>query len=421
MNNSNDPWLENERQIASREKSRKPYVYVTLQGPDDGGDFGPNTPGTRTGGIQEALHYAHENCRDIYIHGGRGGLHAGVGYPDNIYTLEETLYVPWSQDFKMDGGNYLLHYKGTSGDAVVIDSQMNCRYHFGLIVTEANGAGVRIKPTTAGPDDMVVVVGSVFDFSAVVSHGTGIMLDSSQGSIAQSVFIAEETNTMMRGVYLTGRAVANNIIRVMFINQNHATGDAVGLQLGDSESTNISNNRIEMSFHAPRGVYLDRETMKYTAPKDFIPPTGAIGAQIFGRNNLMYLNFNGKRSPGRDIVFEEPARDNTTFLYNLPNGLTNNARYPNNRIIPNWTVGYGVDTPPVPDSNETLVNRSCFTVEILILNSGKVSSWSLADVEGREQVVNAGLFAGQTVLLEPGDRIGFEYSEPPAWRWKALR
>lgn len=33
----------------------KPIVYVTVNGPYDGGDFGPHTTGTTTGGIQEAL------------------------------------------------------------------------------------------------------------------------------------------------------------------------------------------------------------------------------------------------------------------------------------------------------------------------------------------------------------------------------
>ena len=42
----------------------RPFVYVTLEGPDDGGDFEPSTPGTRTSGIQEALDYAIANCRD---------------------------------------------------------------------------------------------------------------------------------------------------------------------------------------------------------------------------------------------------------------------------------------------------------------------------------------------------------------------
>ena len=57
---------------------RKPYVLVTLEGPEDGGDFGPHTPGTKTSGIQEALDYAHAHCRDVFIFGGRGGVHAGT-------------------------------------------------------------------------------------------------------------------------------------------------------------------------------------------------------------------------------------------------------------------------------------------------------------------------------------------------------
>ena len=35
----------------------KPFVTVTPNGPDDGGDFGPNTPGTQTAGIQEAINF----------------------------------------------------------------------------------------------------------------------------------------------------------------------------------------------------------------------------------------------------------------------------------------------------------------------------------------------------------------------------
>ena len=39
------------------ELNRMGYVVVTPQGPEDGGDFGPLTPGTKTAGIQEALNY----------------------------------------------------------------------------------------------------------------------------------------------------------------------------------------------------------------------------------------------------------------------------------------------------------------------------------------------------------------------------
>jgi hypothetical protein len=161
--------------------------------------------------------------------------------------------------------------------------------------------------------------------------------------------------------------------------------------------------------------------MRYTAPDNFVPPDDAIGVQVFAQNNLLTFGFNGKRSPGTDLVFEEAARDNTVFLYNLPNGLTNNACYPNNRVVPNWTEGFNVKTPPFPNSGEVLVNRSSFTVEALILRNGKISQWSLADVNDQAQDIPSGLFVGQSILLEPGDQVRFDYTEPPAWRWRALR
>ena len=86
---------------------------------------------------------------------------------------------------------------------------------------------------------------------------------------------------------------------------------------------------------------------------------------------------------------------------------------------------------------------------MLIVSAGQVTEWSLGDsgstaqgVPGnlslvdnlsgtppellpprprQEQLIGAGLHAGQTFILEPGDRVKFVYTEAPAWRWKALR
>jgi hypothetical protein len=434
-------------------EKRKPYVYVTLQGPDDGGDFGPNTPGTRTGGIQEALDYAHANCRDVYIFGGRGGLHAGVGVPDNVYTLDETLRVPWSQDFRLDGGNYVLHHTQDSGDAVVIDSQMNCRYKLGLIVTQSKGAAVRIKPETPGPDDFVVVTASVFDFSALCSHGTGLVIDSSNGPIINSQIVAEETNTLGRGVYVTdGGAknwISNNLIHVVYNQQYHATGDCVNLEVGDPGSDHVVHNRFDMSMHAPKGAFFDETTKRYTTPAGFEVPEDAVGAEINAQNNLFTLVAYGKRAPGKDIIFQPGARENTVFALNLPNGVTSNARIPTNRIIPNWPVGFGVSTPPLPPSGEYITNTTPYTVQALILTAGEVSEWTLVEAErmaaptpfnlsivenlkqaqsptgsampGTSQTITAGLFPGQSIILEPGEKVAFTYEEAPAWRWKVLR
>jgi len=45
----------------------KKIITITPNGPDDGGDFGPNTPGTTSGGVNEALAYAQANGIDIIL------------------------------------------------------------------------------------------------------------------------------------------------------------------------------------------------------------------------------------------------------------------------------------------------------------------------------------------------------------------
>lgn len=46
------------------------YVVVSPSGPTDGGDFGNDTPGTQTGGLQEAFNTAVALGKDVYIVGG---------------------------------------------------------------------------------------------------------------------------------------------------------------------------------------------------------------------------------------------------------------------------------------------------------------------------------------------------------------
>jgi hypothetical protein len=94
------------------------------------------------------------------------------------------------------------------------------------------------------------------------------------------------------------------------------------------------------------------------------------------------------------------------------------------------------------------VNTTCFWVEVLITEAGQVSSWTLAEAEylpqylphnlslvdnlrhpprpvppsppPETQTIHAPLFPGQTITLEPGEKIQLTYTQPPSWRWKAL-
>ena len=414
--------LAEHKQPSTSEEGPKPYVYVTLGGPEDGGDFGPKTPGTKTGGIQEALDYAHKHHRDVYVWGGRCGVYQGKPDCGGVYELQETLEIPWNQDFRMDGGHYILNYSRKTGDAVVIDSQMNCRYKLGLIVSASSGAGVRIAPRTPGPDDITVVEASEFEFAAVCSRGTGIVLSATEGPIVNSRIFAEETNTGKRAVFLTGtRGIINNSIEVMYNNQYHAIAPCTCLQVGDVDSKNIHHNRFQMSVYAPVGLYLDPATKQFAILEDSEIYKETTGARIFAQNNQFSLSFYGReRTPGTDIVFEASAKDNTVRASNLPNGITNHATTPTNRVVLSNPAGFSVNTPSFPASGETVVNRSSYPVDIFILSAGEVREWTIADAEGNSQTLRAGLTSGQTFRLEPADSVAFTYQKRPAWRWKAV-
>ncbi len=379
------------------------YVLVTPNGPEDGGDFGPRTTGTRTSGIQEALDHAKGNRKDLYIAG--GGLtepfKGGVGY-----QLQETLRIPWNQNWRLDGGEYWLTYAGESGDGVVIDSQMNCRIKLGVVVNSRSpGAVVRICPTSKGPDNFRCAVASTFQFNALVGAGdvwgkggavqrsTGLLMDASGGPISGNKVQVREINACDVGVHLT-QGCSGNDIEATWI---HLTN--LGLRIGDEGSPNVRGNTIKA------GISGDLK--------------GTKGVQIFGQRNLLTINAHGN-DPGQNMIFEETARDNLIIALDLADGFTNRAAIPTNRIIPACPVEFSLATPPIPASGEEVVNRYPYTVLVRIVRPGRVTGWIEKDANGASEAFQGNLFVGQTLVLSPGQGIIFTYDEPPAWRWKAV-
>jgi hypothetical protein len=156
---------------------------------DNTGDFGPATPGTKTAGWQEALDYCVANARDLYVKGGFGGRKA-------IYHIDDTIRFPAAQDFRVDGGIYVINFKGPDPavDAVRIDSAMNCEYHLGLIVYGGKGAGLRIKPEKPVPiDGFPVVIETQINSQGIADPapftagprdaGTGLVIDASVAGV----------------------------------------------------------------------------------------------------------------------------------------------------------------------------------------------------------------------------------------------
>lgn len=294
-------------QEPARSDRARNQIVVSPNGPDDGGDFGPHTPGTKTSGIQEALNAAKAQAKDVYL---AGGSWTAEKTTPVVYNLNTTLHIPWMQNFRLDSGHCVLNYTQQTGDAVVFDSQMSCSYRFGLIVSLSEGATVRMKPTTPGPDRFKVITSTEFVFNALVGGGgawpggeaynneldksrrwigTGLWLDASEGPIDGNKITVLETVGCAVGLLLTN-AVTRNTIEETNI---HLCRDHI--RVGGPEDAKPRDNRIEafMDCHG-------------------IDPSS--GAQIFGSCNLLTLS--ARPFPkGPQLILEKGASDNVVILH----------------------------------------------------------------------------------------------------------
>lgn len=390
--------------------SNRNTLVVTPNGPDDGGDFGPKTPGTKTSGLQEAFLAAKEQGKDLYLSG--GSWTADKTTPI-VYFLQETLHIPWMQNFRMDGGHCVIHYSKKTGDAIHLDSQMSCYYRFGILVSESDGAVVRMRPDTQGPDRFRVLTTTELHINALVGGGgawpggeahnstlnpeqrwigTGLMLDATPGPIDSNKIHVVEIVGCHRAVHMVGACTHNEIdVTLAHLSRTH-------LEIGDKSGTPVNKNRI-------------------TAHCDSQGIAGAVGARIFGKNNLLTLS-TARTSPGGDVIFEEPAMGNLVIGIQLSNGITNHSTSADNRVIASGSQGFLLSPPAVPASGVEFTHRESYPVEIRIIAPGQVKQWRQTDAKGKAQTYKGPLFAGMTISLEPGDRLWMEYDDPPSWTWK---
>ena len=373
------------------------YVLVSPNGPDDGGDFGPNTPGTTTSGIQEALIYAQANSRDVYIVGGgtAGDLSTQISY-----DLDSTLYVPVGRNWRIDGGDYRLVYTSTSGSALFIDSQTNSFLKFGLVIggQSSDQPIVNVQPITAPVSGSIGCSGNTFEFAGILGNGgvdgtdgIGLLLDGSASSagVCNNSFYIGMIQWCDTAIYLKDNCNLN-MFESPFIHLSQT-----GIQIGSASSPLIHGNQF--SGHVTNC------------------PTGV---QVFGKQNLFMVNITNAMA-NQGIIFETSAVENFFVNGILPEGFTNNATNPTNRIIKTGVLGYGFSTPSVPASGIDVVNTFPYPVEVQIVTAGQVSAWTVTDANGTFQTFNNGLFVGQRFGLNPGYKVRFTYTQAPTWRWMA--
>jgi hypothetical protein len=216
------------------------------------------------------------------------------------------------------------------------------------------------------------------------------------GPISNNKIFVREPIASNTGILLTGGTIQNNEIEGVF--------------------THICNNLLVVN------------TGSYNTIKALVTPNGVTGTTPIGANlaggeqNTYYLTWPETFAAGQSLIFGANARDNVVYASNLAaNGITNNATWPTNRVIPLGRIGYGVGTPAFPSSGQPLKNVSSYTVAATIATAGVVTQWQLSDAAGTTQTVNAGLYPGQEIFLEPGETVTFTHTGAATWNWRTIR
>ena len=211
---------------------RPGYYVVSPLGPDDGGDFGPHTPGTRRPVCRKRSTPASATARPLHRRGAAGRLPE----PRRRLPAPGHAPIPWMQDFRCDGGEAVLQYTQPTGDAIVMDSQdelrLQVRPHGRSSGDNPNGAYLRVKPQTAGPDGLVAVVTCRVAMNSSWSAGspgwrktnsspTATASSSTRRRAASTATRYSSTSRRLRrGIYLTAPgpqpAVLNNWVRCPF-------------------------------------------------------------------------------------------------------------------------------------------------------------------------------------------------------------
>jgi len=116
----------------------KKFVTITPNGPDDGGDFGPNTPGTTSGGVNEALAYAQANGIDIILTPDRV-IFVGQGTNKNLeinLNGQGVSLIPEDANLDVDSVGNLHLNSGANGNSLLLSYDISQPVFF---ATKVNG------------------------------------------------------------------------------------------------------------------------------------------------------------------------------------------------------------------------------------------------------------------------------------------
>lgn len=187
---------------------------------------------------------------------------------DGLYFLTSTLNFPVLQDFEFDAGFAGFQYVPTTGDGIVFDSCMNCRFNFGEVHSGSgtSGATIKLNPTSDMFGDTAILT-SIFRFGAASNtSGDAIVLKPGDGRIIHNQIFCEELLDSVRGFFIddisgSGSVVLNDIHLKAWNDDNPIQiGEPIPTVLlhmdGDDESTTFTDE-MGHTFTAQGAAQID--------------------------------------------------------------------------------------------------------------------------------------------------------------------
>jgi hypothetical protein len=444
----------------------KPYITVSAKGiknglsdiPNDGADFGPDTPGTQTYGLAEATYYQYYiNYKKIILMPGIYWIRAQIPLYPRTYiegsqnwgtenntsqpstTQMSTLYLTTNL-----GTNTVMPFTGwtSSNEYLMSITLKNIHFDAGGHTAKA-WIDFSVLPEGANTsilEDLWFGNGQNMTYDLILDHAEEVRLIRSRGTT--NISVAPYGGS----AYIRGGSAGNIVVGAGLMRIE-------GVCIGGSVILNGGNYGGSLAAPAIPITYLDSVWFNQLPASPFYIGSSNRTQYVYCNNCHFDLNQNngspypifslasGVSSGSVYAVFNNISVGSSNIASSgfvpipmFASGITGRVIVNNFKVdqttlkVPavfsdwqNWLADYNpkdnasifsITTPAVPASGTAITNTYPFAVDIYITNAGSVSSYQINNI-----TFSAGLSVGQKITLAPGWSLTLTYTTAPAWSW----
>jgi hypothetical protein len=379
------------------------YDGPTAIAPDGTTICSPSS-GSTTYCLQETLTYAKTNHSNVMCQPGGG----------SVWNVSTTITIPAYQNWVIDCQGPTLNYTSSTGDFIVVDSQINSRIALGTVVSGSSGVCVHLLPQNMPGDPVISISDTEIFINAISSNGTigttGLSIDGANGTITWNTIRVLSIGSFPNNVVVPNTAHTTNYNNIYLEHiQTPVSGTTTGINVGASASLNKW-----------WGIGIDGTSN-----------TSAKGIITAGSNDFWYgLTLINLPTTGNGITLSASAMANEFRINFWSGALTNSATTTTNRFFIagmdagsfcDLKLGFCVTTPSVPLTATNVKNGNVWPVIVTFLTAGGGGTYLVEDAEGNAGT-GAAWAAGTQVYLNPGEIIQLGYSgAAPTWQWRAVQ